>query len=435
MRGAARRRGIEVVAADDTVDDAERALAAELGVELVVAPDDRRAAPRSSAPATLVVPAPGVPETHPLFAVAAPARPSRAQRDRAGLPVGAGAARRAAADARRHRHRRQDDDDAAGPSRCCEAGGVRAVGRRQHRRARSSRRSTSTSTRSSSSARASGWRGPSTFRGDAAVWLNLAPDHLNWHTSMATYEAAKARIFAQQRPDRRRHRRRRRPGRDGPPRGGAGPPPHVRPATAPTTASPAGDAAAVRRARWRRRRCAAPGSLPHDLTNGLAAAALVLETGLVGPDAVAAGLASFTGPPHRIELVGEADGVRWFNDSKATTPHAASAAIRAFDRVVLIAGGLNKGLDLRPMAGRARRGSGPSSPSARRRATSPTRSPASSRSSTATSMAEAVERAGDAGPARRRRAALARLRQLRLVPRRRLPGARRRLPPPRGTHD
>jgi UDP-N-acetylmuramoylalanine--D-glutamate ligase len=65
---------------------------------------------------------------------------------------------------------------------------------------------------------------------------------------------------------------------------------------------------------------------------------------------VAAGLASFVGPPHRIELVGDGDGVRWFNDSKATTPHAASVAIRAFERVVLIAGGLNKGLDLAPMA-------------------------------------------------------------------------------------
>ena len=40
----------------------------------------------------------------------------------------------------------------------------------------------------------------STFRGEAAAWLTLAPDHLNWHTGMDTYEAAKARIFSQQRP-------------------------------------------------------------------------------------------------------------------------------------------------------------------------------------------------------------------------------------------
>ena len=38
------------------------------------------------------------------------------------------------------------------------------------------------------------------FRADAAVWLNLAPDHLNWHASMTRYEAAKARIFELQQP-------------------------------------------------------------------------------------------------------------------------------------------------------------------------------------------------------------------------------------------
>ena len=39
------------------------------------------------------------------------------------------------------------------------------------------------------------------FRADAAAWLNLAPDHLNWHASMDTYTAAKARMFSQQRAD------------------------------------------------------------------------------------------------------------------------------------------------------------------------------------------------------------------------------------------
>jgi UDP-N-acetylmuramoylalanine--D-glutamate ligase len=42
--------------------------------------------------------------------------------------------------------------------------------------------------------------------------------------------------------------------------------------------------------------------------------------------------------------------VTWYNDSKATTPHAAAAAIRAFDSLVLIAGGSRKGVDLSPMA-------------------------------------------------------------------------------------
>jgi len=91
-------------------------------------------------------------------------------------------------------------------------------------------------------------------------------------------------------------------------------------------------------------------SLPHDRTNALAAAAAVLETGLATADAVAAALATFEGPPHRIQLVGEAAGVRYYDDSKATTPHAAVTAIRGLDRVVLIAGGRNKGLDLSDLA-------------------------------------------------------------------------------------
>ncbi len=91
-------------------------------------------------------------------------------------------------------------------------------------------------------------------------------------------------------------------------------------------------------------------SLPHDITNALAASALVLETGLVDRSAVAGALATFTGPPHRLEHVGTWNDVAWFNDSKATTPHAAAAAIRSFDHIVLIAGGYDKHVDLSPMA-------------------------------------------------------------------------------------
>ena len=77
-----------------------------------------------------------------------------------------------------------------------------------------------------------------------------------------------------------------------------------------------------------------PRSLPHDITNSLAAAALVLESGLATVDAVSEGLATFRHPPHRIEPLGTVGGVQWFNDSKATTPHAALAALRGFERVV-----------------------------------------------------------------------------------------------------
>jgi UDP-N-acetylmuramoylalanine--D-glutamate ligase len=90
--------------------------------------------------------------------------------------------------------------------------------------------------------------------------------------------------------------------------------------------------------------------LPHDITNALAAAALVLEPGLATADGVAAALASFDGPHHRIELVADDAGVAYYDDSKATTPHAAVTAIKSFERVVLLAGGRNKGLDLAALA-------------------------------------------------------------------------------------
>ena len=54
--------------------------------------------------------------------------------------------------------------------------------------------------------------------------------------------------------------------------------------------------------------------------------------------------------PHRRRVVGQLDGVRFVDDSKATNPHAALASINSFGSVVLIAGGLNKGLDLSPLS-------------------------------------------------------------------------------------
>ena len=191
-----------------------------------------------------------------------------------------------------------------------------------------------------------------TFRADAAAWLNLAPDHLYWHESMATYEASKARIFELQGSDDTaigflddpvvmRHLdaapgRRRTFGLDGADyRSEAG-----------ALVGPDGPIAAIGDMRR---------SLPHDITNALAAAALVLETRLAGADAIESALGGFVAAPHRLELVGEGDGVRWYNDSKATTPHAASAAVRAFESLVLIAGGSRKGVDLAPMAAGAGR--------------------------------------------------------------------------------
>ena len=81
---------------------------------------------------------------------------------------------------------------------------------------------------------------------------------------------------------------------------------------------------------------------PHNIANALAAAALARSFGVPAP-AVAQGLASLTLGGHRIATVATRDGVTWVDDSKATNPHAADASLRAFDRVVWIAGGQAKG--------------------------------------------------------------------------------------------
>jgi UDP-N-acetylmuramoylalanine--D-glutamate ligase len=93
-----------------------------------------------------------------------------------------------------------------------------------------------------------------------------------------------------------------------------------------------------------------PRALPHDVANSLAATVAAVAAG-ADLDAVRQVLRSFTGLAHRVQLVAEADGVRWYDDSKATTPHATLAAVAGFESVVLIAGGRNKGLDLGPLAG------------------------------------------------------------------------------------
>lgn len=83
----------------------------------------------------------------------------------------------------------------------------------------------------------------------------------------------------------------------------------------------------------------------HNVENAMAAAAGALAYG-VSMISVQAALRSFSGLEHRIELVSEVDGVRWYNDSKATNPHAGEAALRAFDeKIVLIAGGYEKDSD------------------------------------------------------------------------------------------
>lgn len=181
------------------------------------------------------------------------------------------------------------------------------------------------------------------FHPAVAVWLNLAADHLDWHADLGSYVAAKARIWARQEAG------------DVAIVNADDPVVMAEAARAPSSVvtfglrqfadfgvtdgwlrGPGGPLVEVARL---------PRALPHDLSNALAAAAAALAAG-ASPEGVAAVLTAFGGLPHRLTLVGYGGGVRWYDDSKATNPHATVAAVGGFESVVLIAGGRNKGLDL-----------------------------------------------------------------------------------------
>ncbi|WP_371628905.1 UDP-N-acetylmuramoyl-L-alanine--D-glutamate ligase [Streptomyces sp. NBC_00341] len=81
---------------------------------------------------------------------------------------------------------------------------------------------------------------------------------------------------------------------------------------------------------------------PHNIANALAAAALARAFG-VAPAAVRDGLRNFRPDPHRIEHVADVAGVTYIDDSKATNTHAAEASLASYEPIVWIAGGLAKG--------------------------------------------------------------------------------------------
>jgi UDP-N-acetylmuramoylalanine--D-glutamate ligase len=89
----------------------------------------------------------------------------------------------------------------------------------------------------------------------------------------------------------------------------------------------------------------------HNLENVLAACAIATVAG-AQVEAVASAVTSFSGVEHRLELVEEIDGVRYYNDSIATSPDRAMAALNSFvEPIILLAGGREKHL---PLAGLAR---------------------------------------------------------------------------------
>jgi UDP-N-acetylmuramoylalanine--D-glutamate ligase len=89
---------------------------------------------------------------------------------------------------------------------------------------------------------------------------------------------------------------------------------------------------------------------PHNRLNASLAAAAAQALGC-SSQAVKEGLSTFAGLPHRLQFAAEIDGRRFYNDSKATTPEAAIAALNSFDAPVwLLAGGYPKGGDYAALA-------------------------------------------------------------------------------------
>ncbi|SPM32132.1 UDP-N-acetylmuramoylalanine-D-glutamate ligase, partial [Mycobacterium terramassiliense] len=181
------------------------------------------------------------------------------------------------------------------------------------------------------------------LRPEAGVVLNIAEDHLDWHSTMADYTAAKARVL-----------------------GGRVAVVGLDDARA---AALLGTAAAPVRAGFRLGEPGAgelgvrdgqlidrafaedlallaadsiPVPGPVGVLDALGAAALARSVG-VPAEAIAAAIASFRVGRHRAEVVAVADGITYVDDSKATNPHAAEASLLAYPRVVWVAGGLLKG--------------------------------------------------------------------------------------------
>ncbi len=184
----------------------------------------------------------------------------------------------------------------------------------------------------------------------AAAILNLAPDHLDWHGSMEAYAADKGRLYE---------------------RAGTviynADDPEVARLAAPypgavgfTLRVPRpGQLGVVEDLLVDRAFVADPAEsaeelatladvrplAPHNVANALAAAALARTLG-VSSEAVRQGLRDFTPDPHRLSHVARVGEVDYVDDSKATNPHAASAALSSYPSIVWVAGGQLKGADV-----------------------------------------------------------------------------------------
>ncbi len=188
------------------------------------------------------------------------------------------------------------------------------------------------------------------FAPDAAVLLNLAPDHLDRHGSFEAYRDAKLRIFAAQSPEAIAVV----PAGFEPP-GRAGRVTFASPMTA--GARDGGDADLTLdagRLVWRGEPLMDAAAIrlrgTHNLENAMAAAAVTLARG-IDPAAVRAALAGFAGVAHRLEEVARVGDVLYVDDSKATNVASAVVGIRSFaGGVHVILGGRGKREDYAPLA-------------------------------------------------------------------------------------
>jgi UDP-N-acetylmuramoylalanine--D-glutamate ligase len=188
------------------------------------------------------------------------------------------------------------------------------------------------------------------FAPECAVFLNLAPDHLDRHGDLGAYLAAKLRIFANQGNDDLAIYNADEPALAGVDLGGCG----RRIAFCRGAGPDCEVALAEGTIFYDGEPLLAVGELgllgEHNAANAMAAAAAALSMG-IDRDAVREGLRSFAGVPHRLELLAtELDGVRFVNDSKATNVASASVGLRAFDGGVhAILGGSEKGEPYAPL--------------------------------------------------------------------------------------
>ncbi len=339
-----RRDGAEVVAVDDAPTPAVREAAAALGLELVEAPDPTRLG-RLVAGADEVVVSPGVPASHPLFAVAG------------GVPL----IGEVELGWRRSRVPTVAITGTNGKTTVVtlvtamlQASGIAAVaaGNIGLPLVEAAGGDAEVLVAEVSSFQLALTR---CFRPAVGAWLNFSPDHLDWHPTVEHYRQAKARLWAQSGP------------------GDVAVANGEDPVVAAAAATAAGRGATVvhfglSHGQWRvhQGRLVGPGEetvagvdelprrLPHDLADALCALATARAAG-ASVEGCRRALLDFEGLPHRVQLVGEARGVRYYDDSKATTPGAVLAALEGFDSAVLIAGGRNKGLDLAVLGQAGRR--------------------------------------------------------------------------------